>query len=273
MPRIRTIRPTVWTDPRFVELSRSARLTLVGIVSKVLDDHGRGSANPRVLRGEIYPCDDTVTVAEVGRELEDIFASGILRAYSANSQQYLHLPEWSDDSSPWCQKIDKPSKSILPPPPGSVPHETSRTLDERSTKARRAVPTDGKGKEESGGDERGERESPGGTHAPPPGEMRHESDSPNVRGAIDDSEQSAREAEEDAHRRRRAQAATFAKEHPEVLEQVEAAVDRQLEGRSGWRNIEETRKALILGELLKRMKAHDSAGAEARGTAVAANAC
>lgn len=275
MARIRTLRPTVWSDPRFVECSLRARLTLVGIVSKTLDDAGRGSANPRVIRGEVYPMDDTVMVADVEHDLAEVYATGILVPYEANGQRFHHLPEWLDPESPWCQKIDRPSRSLLPPPPGNVPQETSREHTEPSSSPRRALALDGRGGEETGGDE----EPLAAAAVPPaqqpltasPGEMKGAravaEPSSSTRSALEENERQVREAAAAQHQRRRQQAASWAREHPDEVREIETQIDRELRQFRGEKSRDEIRRTRILVEILRRV---DLASAQAAGAAAAA---
>lgn len=109
MPRIRSIRPTIWADSAFAALSRDARLTLIGLISYA-DDDGRFVATPAAVAGYVFPYDH-VTPARVGRWLEEIDKSGIARIYAVDGHLYGHFPKWSKS-----QRIQRPNLSALPEP-------------------------------------------------------------------------------------------------------------------------------------------------------------
>jgi hypothetical protein len=109
MPRIRTLKPTIWTDERFIELSRDARLLLIGMISHA-DDEGRIVASAAALIGAIYPHDD-VTVRQVERWRSEIADGGLVTVYQNGRGTYAAFPGWRKH-----QYIQKPSPSTLPAP-------------------------------------------------------------------------------------------------------------------------------------------------------------
>lgn len=60
MARIRTIKPSIWTDPTFVECSMAARLLWIGAWN-FADDYGVLKDDPAQLRLQIFPGDDIDT--------------------------------------------------------------------------------------------------------------------------------------------------------------------------------------------------------------------
>jgi hypothetical protein len=111
MARIRTLKPTFWTDDRVVNLSRDARLLLVGMISQA-DDAGRLPASPVSLIGALYPHDEDVTAAKITRWTNEIDHCGIAKLYRIGKAQYAYFPKWKKH-----QRIDRPQKSSLPEPP------------------------------------------------------------------------------------------------------------------------------------------------------------
>lgn len=151
MARIRTIKPGFWTDEKLAEVPRGARLTFAGIISACADDAGRFKANPRVVRGAIYALDDTVTVADVAAELEQLGGIGVVTFYTVNGERFGLVVNWTKH-----QKIDRPTPSQLPPPP---PDSSSprRVFDEDSSSPRDRAErsgAEGNGVERSGADAR-----------------------------------------------------------------------------------------------------------------------
>lgn len=120
MARIRTIKPTIWTDDAFIELSRDARLLCIGMITQA-DDDGRLIASPSALIGAIYPHDD-VTPKQVEKWRNEIASSGIVRLYQEGRATYAVFPKWNSH-----QVINKRSKSTLPAPPPSHTDTTTVT--------------------------------------------------------------------------------------------------------------------------------------------------
>jgi len=107
--RIRTLKPELWMDPKVGSLSHGARLTFVGLITQA-DDEGRLEYHPRMLRGRLFLWDDEVTDETIERWVAEVEATGMIRLYAQNGNQYIDLPNY-----PKHQKIDKPSPSPLPP--------------------------------------------------------------------------------------------------------------------------------------------------------------
>jgi hypothetical protein len=124
MARIRTIKPEFPLSESIGRLSRDARLLFIQLWT-VADDCGRVRAASRVLASLLYPFDDDAPgliegwLAELDRE------KCIVR-YVVDGTTYLQIVKWLEH-----QKIDRPSKSFLPPSddPLASPREPSRTLD------------------------------------------------------------------------------------------------------------------------------------------------
>lgn len=109
MARIRTLKPEIWQDPKVGKLSQGARLVFIGLITQA-DDEGRLEYHPRMLRGRLFLWDDDVTDDTVDQWVTEVEATGMIRRYSNNGNNYIDLPNYSKH-----QKIDKPSPSPLPP--------------------------------------------------------------------------------------------------------------------------------------------------------------
>jgi hypothetical protein len=107
MPRIRTIKPEFWQDEKLAPLNPTVRLVFLGLIS-MADDAGRLVDNVKSIDGFIFPHTD-----DSSREALDILArlSRIRRYRSASGQRLIQIANW------WHQKVDKPSKHVLPAPP------------------------------------------------------------------------------------------------------------------------------------------------------------
>lgn len=234
MARIRSFRPTIWTDPRFVALSRGARFTLLGIAGRFLDDHGRGSRNTREILSNLYPTDDSVTQADVEREMAEILESGILVAYVSNGQSLIECPEWRDSGSAWFQQISHPSRSLYP-----------------SRNPRETLANDSGDSHTQIGEREERRESEGNAllkSVPPlPGEMGTELPPPPARAAGDAHLTAAGTVDRDRRRR----AAKWANENPAELAKLESVVDREIARYAPGPTRDEIRRGMLVGKILQ----------------------
>lgn len=108
MARIRSIKPEFPQSESMGNVSRDARLTFIQLWT-IADDEGRLRGNSRMLASLLFPYDDDAPGLIDGwlKELED---EGCIVRYKAGTQSYLQLCNWLIH-----QKIDKPSKSKIPP--------------------------------------------------------------------------------------------------------------------------------------------------------------
>lgn len=109
MARIRTLKPSFWADESVADLSRDARLLAIGLIS-FADDEGRFLASTAAIAGYVFPHDD-LPPRLIRRWLDEVEAVGIVRLYSVRKHEYGAFPNWRH------QKINRPSPSLLPPPP------------------------------------------------------------------------------------------------------------------------------------------------------------
>lgn len=110
MARIRTLKPSFWADEAVAELSRDARLVLIGLISSA-DDEGRFLASHSAVSGYLFPHDD-IAPTKLRKWLDEIEEAGIVRFYSVNRREYGAFPNWKKH-----QRISKPQPSALPAPP------------------------------------------------------------------------------------------------------------------------------------------------------------
>lgn len=110
MARIRTIKPSFWADEAVADLTRDARLVLIGLISSA-DDEGRFLASHSAISGYLFPHDD-IAPTRLRKWLDEIEQTGIVRFYSVNRREYGVFPNWKKH-----QRISKPSPSPLPEPP------------------------------------------------------------------------------------------------------------------------------------------------------------
>lgn len=144
MARRRMIDPEIWQSEDFSKLSLLARLIFIGLFSNA-DDYGRGRAKPVYIRSLVFPYDDNIKVQDVEKALKEIKAIMSIVFYESNENQYYSLVNWDK----W-QRVDKPQKSKIPPPPDS--ENDSRLIPESFSTDSRTIPEPflPKGKERKG---------------------------------------------------------------------------------------------------------------------------
>lgn len=125
MGRIRTIKPEFPQSESIGRVSRDARLLFIMLWTMV-DDEGRARAAPRMLASLLYPYDDDAK-RHIAQWLSELEREGCIRLYEHDGNAYLQIEKWLEH-----QKIDKPSKSRLPPP-SDKPLEHSPKPREDST--------------------------------------------------------------------------------------------------------------------------------------------
>lgn len=124
MPRIRTIKPEFWADEKLAPLAPTDRLVFLGLIC-MADDAGRLVDNVKAIDGFIFP-----STQDSARESLDTLASlsRIVRYQSESGQGLIQIANWRKH-----QKIDRPSKHVLP----GVPRRHSRDGSEDSSSVQR----------------------------------------------------------------------------------------------------------------------------------------
>jgi len=148
LARIRTIKPEIWTDEKFVELSPFARLLFIGLWN-FADDEGRMEFRPKRLKLQILPADDL----DISALLGEIRRENLVSIYVVDGKEFLSVNGFTKH-----QKVDKRTASKFPPPPispgsppdypGSRPNFPEPAPD--PAKPPRIAPTEGKGLERKG---------------------------------------------------------------------------------------------------------------------------
>lgn len=137
MARKRMISPEIWESQDFSALSDVAKIVFISLFSHA-DDEGRGKADPTFVKNTTFPYDEGRRVADIKSALSEIARSMSVQFYSVNGIEYYFMTNWER----W-QKVDKPSKSKLPPPPivgeGGDVHSAEK-FPERSPNIPRTFP-------------------------------------------------------------------------------------------------------------------------------------
>jgi len=121
MARIRTIKPSMFRSLTVCSWPIDVRWTFAGMFT-YLDDYGRGLDEPRLIKAELYPLDDKMTLRKIAAHLETLVARGPLCCYVLDGHNYLHITSWSEH-----QRVTHPTDSQIPPCPI---HEKDREVRE-----------------------------------------------------------------------------------------------------------------------------------------------
>lgn len=135
--RIRTIKPEWLDDERLVLAPATARVLSVSLIV-MADDAGRGRANVTMLAARVFP-GETCPRTTAADSLACLVSARFVEVYEVDGQTYYQIRNWAKH-----QKIDRPKRSQLPPPPCNVAESKDSTSDRRaivdsSTIHRRAV--------------------------------------------------------------------------------------------------------------------------------------
>ncbi|MEW2474635.1 hypothetical protein AB0875_12670 [Micromonospora gifhornensis] len=110
MARIRTIKPEFFTSLTVASLPIEARLTFIGLWTHC-DDEGRCVDDARLIKAAVWPLDDRLST-DVELDLKRLSESSLILRYRVGERSYLTVRGWSEH-----QRINRPTKSKLPPPP------------------------------------------------------------------------------------------------------------------------------------------------------------
>lgn len=137
MARLRTVKVEYWQDEQFATAlpgpdGREARRFFIGLWN-VAEDHGVFRANPVWLKGQLYPYDDDVTVADVERWLGLLKAGGFIVRYEHRGQALGWVRNFHKH-----QTINRPSATVLPLPSADS-LRTHGVLSEPSQQVRNAA--------------------------------------------------------------------------------------------------------------------------------------
>ena len=112
-PRIRTLKPEIWSDERIGVMSRAARLLLIGMIT-MADDEGRLRAMPSAILGHVFPYDQ-VAPRRLAVWCDEVAASGIVRFYEHAGIPYAAFTNWGRH-----QRVNRPTDSVIPAPVGDA---------------------------------------------------------------------------------------------------------------------------------------------------------
>jgi hypothetical protein len=117
MARIRSIHPGIPRSPRMQELSYEAKLMRV-LLPLLCDDAGRMRVDYKLMVDRLVPGDVGALYQIVGW-CDELEATGFVERYRIDDVDYLRMVHWHEE-----QKIDRPTRSVLPPSPNELPEDS-----------------------------------------------------------------------------------------------------------------------------------------------------
>ncbi len=134
MGRMRTLKPDFFRSRSLARVPMAARLTFQGLWCEA-DDHGRGIADARLLKGSVWPLEDEMTSAEVAAHLGDLERTGHIRLYEIAGEAYYEICSWEEHQAAAYRRGD----AIHPLPPAHTP-SPDMPHDQSCEKVRAARP-------------------------------------------------------------------------------------------------------------------------------------
>ena len=132
--RLRSVPPSMASDEVLLELDPEIRLT--GLLLRFYaDDHGRASANPALVRSQLYPLSPEITNESVEWHLTLLEDVGYIRTYKDDKKKLLlQVVEWPS------QDRAQPSRLPAPPPedPSTSPDASRGPREPLATSSRAA---------------------------------------------------------------------------------------------------------------------------------------
>jgi hypothetical protein len=135
----RMMKETIRTSKTVNSMTDFQFRTWVYLITYV-DDYGRGSADPELLKGFVFPRRKGVTEQTIAKTLAELATIGSIRLYEVDGEAYLCFPNWSEH-----QRIQQ-KRSKFPEPPddfdasqkstvsyGDIPSETKPNQTEYET--------------------------------------------------------------------------------------------------------------------------------------------
>lgn len=95
MARIRTIKPEFFRSRSLARCPVDVRMTFAGLWTEA-DDHGRGVADPRLIKGALWALDDDITHSHVSAHLRMLDETGHIRLYEVGGEAYYEVVKWTE---------------------------------------------------------------------------------------------------------------------------------------------------------------------------------
>lgn len=104
-----------------------------------VDDYGRGSADPELLKGFVFPRRKRVSEADIEKSLAELAGMGCVRLYQIDGEPYFCFPNWGEHQRIQTKKSKFPEPPLSAGPPwvtvghGDPPPETKPNRNQLET--------------------------------------------------------------------------------------------------------------------------------------------
>lgn len=133
MPR-RILEPTIHTNRKINSIS-DFQFRLWAYLLTYVDDYGRGSADPELLKGFLFPRRRGITESSIDQALTALANAGLIRLYEVNGEPHLYFPNWSEH-----QRIQRKYSEFPAPPTENDESTVSHRESPSSTVSHRESP-------------------------------------------------------------------------------------------------------------------------------------
>ena len=123
----RIIKDTIRTS-KTVNVMTDFQFRLWVYLITYVDDYGRGSADPEILKGFVFPRRKGVTEASIEKALADLANSGSVILYEVDGEPYFCFPNWSDHQRIQTRKSKYPAPIDGEMKKSTVSHGESRKV-------------------------------------------------------------------------------------------------------------------------------------------------
>lgn len=145
MGRMRTMKPEFFRSRSLAKLPREARMTYVGLWTEA-DDHGNGIADPRLLKGAIWPLDDDIEPLHVSAHIRMLAASTHIQLYTVGDETYFHIINFTRHQAAAYRR----GEPKFPPPSAGQPLDPDPARESVQESAARTQKSAGTRNEERG---------------------------------------------------------------------------------------------------------------------------
>ena len=120
MGRIRSLKPSIFHSASLAKCCPRPRWLFEGLWCEA-DDFGHGLADPRILKGAVFPLDDDVTPRKIARWMSDLERTGHIRLYEVEEIPYYLVIKWQEHQSASFRR----GQAQYPAPPCDILHASA----------------------------------------------------------------------------------------------------------------------------------------------------
>lgn len=91
----RIIKESIRTSRKINELTDFQFRLWLYLITYV-DDYGRGSADPELIKGFVFPRRKRISESDIGKALAELVGMGCISLYKVDGESYFCFPNWSE---------------------------------------------------------------------------------------------------------------------------------------------------------------------------------